>query len=49
LEAWANQQYDIRVRDTTSDSRDHLLIAPNLLNCNFTPAAPNQARAADIT
>ena len=49
------QQYGIRARGkrrfrvTTTDSRHSLPIAPNLLNRNFTPAAPNQAWAGDIT
>src|SRR5580658_9776979 len=38
-----------RFRVTTTDSRHNLPIAPNLLNRNFTPAAPNQAWAGDIT
>jgi putative transposase len=38
-----------RFRITTTDSRHDLPIAPNLLNRNFTPAAPNQAWAGDIT
>jgi putative transposase len=33
----------------TTDSRHDLPIAPNLLNRNFTPAAPNHAWAGDIT
>jgi len=33
----------------TTDSKHGLPVAPNLLNRNFTPAAPNQAWAADIT
>jgi len=32
-----------------TDSRHDLPIAPNLLNRNFTPAAPNQAWSGDIT
>ncbi len=49
------QQYGIRGRGkrrfrvTTTDSRHDLPIAPNLLNRNFTVAAPNQAWAGDIT
>jgi putative transposase len=49
------QQYGIRARGqrrfrvTTTDSRHELPIAPNLLNRNFTVAAPNQAWAGDIT
>ena len=49
------QQHGIRARGkrrfrvTTTDSRHNLPIAPNLLNRNFTPAAPNQAWAGDIT
>jgi putative transposase len=33
----------------TSDSKHALPIAPNLLDRNFTPGAPNQAWAADLT
>lgn len=33
----------------TTDSKHGLPVAPNLLNRNFTPAAPNQTWAADIT
>ena len=49
------QQHGIRARGkrrfrvTTTDSGHHLPIAPNLLNRNFTPAAPNQTWAGDIT
>ena len=49
------QQHGIRARGkrrfhvVTTDSRHDLPIAPNLLNRNFTPAAPNQAWAGDIT
>jgi putative transposase len=49
------QEHGIRARDkrrfrvTTTDSRHDLPIAPNLLNRNFTVAAPNQAWAGDIT
>ena len=49
------QQHGIRARGkrrfrvTTTDSRHDLPIAPNLLNRNFTVAAPNQAWAGDIT
>jgi putative transposase len=49
------QQHGIRARGkrrfrvTTTDSRHDLPIAPNLLNRNFTPAAPNQTRPGDIT
>jgi putative transposase len=49
------QQHGIRARGkrrfhvVTTDSRHDLPIAPNLLNRNFTPAAPNQASAGDIT
>ena len=49
------QQHGIRARGKrhfhvmTTDSRHDLPIAPNLLNRNFTPAAPNQAWAGDIT
>jgi transposase InsO family protein len=38
-----------RFRVVTADSRHDLPIAPNLLNRNFTPAAPNQAWSGDIT
>jgi putative transposase len=38
-----------RFRVTTTDSRHDLPIAPNLLNRNFTVAAPNQAWAGDLT
>jgi putative transposase len=38
-----------RFRVMTTDSRHELPIAPNLLNRNFTVAAPNQAWAGDIT
>ena len=49
------QQHGIRARGkrrfrvTTTDSRHNLPIAPNLLNRNFTVAAPNQAWTGDIT
>ena len=49
------QQHGIRARGkrrfrvTTTDRRHDLPIAPNLLNRNFTPAAPNQAWSGDIT
>ena len=49
------QQHGIRARGkrrfrvATTDSRHDLPIAPNLLNRNFTPAAPNQAWSGDIT
>jgi len=49
------QQHGIRARGkrrfhvTTTDSRHSLPIAPNLLNRNFTVAAPNQAWTGDIT
>jgi putative transposase len=49
------QQHGIRARGkrrfrvTTTDSRHSLPTAPNLLNRNFTVAAPNQAWAGDIT
>jgi transposase InsO family protein len=38
-----------RVRVVTTDIRNDLPIAPNLLNRNFTPAAPNQVWSGDIT
>ena len=38
-----------RFRVTTTDSRHDLPIAPNLLNRNFNPAAPNQAWVGDFT
>jgi len=49
------QQHGIRARGkrrfrvTTTDSYHSLPIAPNLLNRNFTVAAPNQAWTGDIT
>ena len=49
------QQHGIRARGkrrfrvATTDSRHDLPIAPNLLNRNFSPAAPNQAWTGDIT
>jgi len=49
------QQHGIRARGkrrfrvVTTDSRHDLPIAPNLLNRNFTPAAPNQVWSGDIT
>ena len=33
----------------TTDSKHHLPVAPNLLERNFTPEAPNQAWTADMT
>jgi len=48
------QQHGIRARGkqrfrvTATDSGHNLPIAPNLLNRNFTPAAPNQTWAGDI-
>jgi transposase InsO family protein len=38
-----------KFRVTTTDSKHNLPIAPNLLNRNFTPAAPNQAWVGDFT
>jgi putative transposase len=38
-----------RFRITTTDSRHDLPIAPNLLNRNFTVAAPNLAWTGDVT
>src|SRR5271165_3882012 len=38
-----------RFRVTTTDSYHSLPVAPNLLNRNFTVAAPNQAWTGDIT
>jgi putative transposase len=38
-----------RFRVTTTDSRHDLPVAPNRLNRNFRPAAPNQAWSGDIT
>jgi transposase InsO family protein len=38
-----------RFRIATTDSRHGLPIAPNLLDRNFTVAAPNQAWAGDVT
>jgi putative transposase len=49
------QQHGIRARGkrrfrvVTTDSRHDLPIAPNLLNRNFRPGAPNQAWSGDIT
>jgi putative transposase len=49
------QQHGIRARGkrrfrvATTDSRHDLPIAPNLLNRNFTPGAPNQTWSGDIT
>ncbi len=49
------QQHGIRARGkrrfrvTTTDSRHGLPIAPNLLNRNFTVAAPNRVWAGDMT
>ena len=38
-----------RFRITTTDSRHSLPIAPNLLDRNFTAAAPNQVWVGDVT
>jgi transposase InsO family protein len=38
-----------KFRVTTTDSKHNLPIAPNLLNRNFTMAAPNQAWVGDFT
>ena len=38
-----------KFRVTTTDSKHNLPIAPNLLNRNFTPCAPNQAWVGDFT
>jgi putative transposase len=38
-----------RFRINTTDSRHGLPIAPNLLDRNFTPSAPNQMWAGDVT
>ena len=38
-----------KFRVTTTDSKHNLPIAPNFLNRNFTPAAPNQAWVGDFT
>lgn len=38
-----------RFRIVTTDSRHGLPIAPNLLDRNFTPAAPNRAWSGDVT
>jgi putative transposase len=49
------QQHGVRARGkrrfrvVTTDSRHDLPIAQNLLNRNFTPAAPNQVWSGDIT
>jgi len=38
-----------KFRVTTTDSGHNFPVAPNLLNRNFTAAAPNQARVGDFT
>ena len=38
-----------RFRPCTTDSRHHLLVAPNLLKQEFVAAAPNRVWPADIT
>ena len=38
-----------RFRIVTTDSQHNYPVAPNVLNRHFTPSAPNQAWAADIT
>ena len=38
-----------RFRPTTTDSRHHLPIAPNLLQQQFTAPVPNRVWLADIT
>ena len=48
------REHDIRARHkrrfkVTTDSKHKLSIAPNLLDRNFTPAAPNQVWTSDIT
>ena len=48
------QKHGIRARCkrkfvVTTDSKHDLPIAPDLLQCNFTPAAPNQVWTGDIT
>jgi len=48
------QENDIRAKHkrrfkVTTDSKHNLPIAPNLLERNFTPAAPNQVWTSDIT
>jgi putative transposase len=49
------QQHGIRARSkrrfriATTDSRHHLPVAPNLLDRNFAPAAPNQSWVGDVT
>lgn len=48
------RENDIRARHkrrfkATTDSKHHLPVAPNLLERNFTPKAPNQAWTADMT
>lgn len=48
------RESDIRARHkrrfkATTDSKHALPVAPNLLDRNFTPAAPNQAWTADMT
>jgi transposase InsO family protein len=48
------RENDIRARHkrrykVTTDSKHNLPIAPNLLDRNFNPAAPNQVWTSDIT
>ena len=48
------REHDIRARHkrrfkVTTDSKHNLPIAPNLLDRNFAPAAPNQVWTSDIT
>ena len=48
------REHGIRARHkrrfiVTTDSKHKLPIAPNLLDRNFTPAAPNQVWTSDIT
>ena len=48
------RENDIRARHkkrykVTTDSKHNLPIAPNLLDRNFTPSAPNQVWTSDIT
>jgi transposase InsO family protein len=38
-----------KFRVITTDSKHNLPIAPHVLDRNFTPAAPNQARVGDFT
>lgn len=51
---WLMREHGIRARHkrrykATTDSKHSLPVAPNLLDRNFAPQAPNQSWAADIT